>query len=589
MNLPESRSAAAHPQHCDPRVTPSIEEIRETPRFAVACAAVRGLLGIATMLSRRVAAPVFGFVLAMATVAFAPRDASACGGCFHAEPPPGSTQSASVVTDHRMVLSLGTSSTTLWDQIQYAGDPADFAWVLPTRGKVVVGVGSSSFIDALDQATTPLIHSPAITCNNTGGGVGGGSSNGGCGCGSSAEDSAGFSPTGDLGVDGSVADTGVVITSQTTVGPYDVVQIHGTDEVSIVKWLRDHSYVIPKEIEPILQKYVTEGFDFTAVRLRPGKGVQAMRPIRVTFPGRYPSLPLRMVAAGVGASVGVKLFVIGDGRWHTKNFPTFSVDPASLTWDFSTQRSNYTKQRDDAAAGFSGRAFALESSIDFLARNVPPPDRDDDAGPLDTGVPVDSGSDSSTDTAIDTAIAPDTSTTDADAISSDASDVSDVSDVSDAADASDASDVSDVASSDGAIPASDTGKPGADVGPSGDPSATDRDIAFGTFASRRVTRLRADLPASALVEDLELEADSAQQTVPVDYAVKKFTNDTAVCGPGGATLVPSAGGSLLRLDGNAGCSTSKDESEPSPMRTPLLLAGAVIGLSLVRRVVRRKK
>jgi hypothetical protein len=90
-------------------------------------------------------------------------DARACGGCFH-EPPTTPTQSPSVVTDHRMVLVLDATATTLYDQVEYAGDPTDFAWVLPVRGPVVVGVGSDTFVNSLDTVTTPVIHAPLPTC-----------------------------------------------------------------------------------------------------------------------------------------------------------------------------------------------------------------------------------------------------------------------------------------------------------------------------------------------------------------------------------------------------------------------------------------
>jgi hypothetical protein len=32
-----------------------------------------------------------------------------------------------VVTDHRMVLSVNATQTTLWDQFRYAGQASDFA------------------------------------------------------------------------------------------------------------------------------------------------------------------------------------------------------------------------------------------------------------------------------------------------------------------------------------------------------------------------------------------------------------------------------------------------------------------------------
>lgn len=72
-------------------------------------------------------------MLAMARLlgAMTPVDeAAACGGCF--APPAETTQ----VTGHRMVVSLSTHRTNLWDQIEYVGDPESFAWVLPIRGVI---------------------------------------------------------------------------------------------------------------------------------------------------------------------------------------------------------------------------------------------------------------------------------------------------------------------------------------------------------------------------------------------------------------------------------------------------------------------
>ena len=65
-----------------------------------------------------------GFAL-LATLAL-PDDARACGGCFV----PSET---TVVTAHRMALAISPVQTVLWDQIQYAGSPAEFAWVLPVK------------------------------------------------------------------------------------------------------------------------------------------------------------------------------------------------------------------------------------------------------------------------------------------------------------------------------------------------------------------------------------------------------------------------------------------------------------------------
>lgn len=54
-------------------------------------------------------------------VVLSPKPAHACGACF--SPPDTPT----VVSGHRMVMSISEQQTVLWDQIQYQGEPEDFA------------------------------------------------------------------------------------------------------------------------------------------------------------------------------------------------------------------------------------------------------------------------------------------------------------------------------------------------------------------------------------------------------------------------------------------------------------------------------
>src|SRR5262245_17564477 len=75
------------------------------------------------------------------------RDASACGGCF--VPQTENTQ----VSGHRMVLSIARDATSLYDQIEYAGDPSSFAWVLPIRGTAKIGLSSDALFAELEART----------------------------------------------------------------------------------------------------------------------------------------------------------------------------------------------------------------------------------------------------------------------------------------------------------------------------------------------------------------------------------------------------------------------------------------------------
>lgn len=256
-------------------------------------------------------------VASLALLAIA-RPARACGGCFVA--PTEST----VVTDHRMAFAMSPVQSVLWDQIKYSGNPATFAWVLPVRAGAIVQLSHDEWFAALDAMTSPVITGPASNC-------GGGS---GVGCGSSQASPGTALADGENG--------GVQVISQAVVGPYDTVTLRSTDPHALETWLDANGYAIADAFRPTIAAYVSEGFDFIALRLQPGKGVQAMKPVRVVTAGADPTLPLRMVAAGAGARVGITLFVVSEGRYEAHS-PFFNavIDDSKLVWLHAIGRSNY--------------------------------------------------------------------------------------------------------------------------------------------------------------------------------------------------------------------------------------------------------
>jgi hypothetical protein len=277
------------------------------------------------------------------------RDARACGGCFH-EP----NESGTVITDHRMVFSVTPEQTTLYDEIEYMGSPQSFAWVLPIHGTVTVGLSSDVVFGALEQVTQTHIVQPNLPpCPQPPS----------CYCGGSDQnDSPGFGGGG--AADASAKNDGVTVTGQAVVGPYDTVQLHSTDPNALNAWLSANNYVVPSDVQPIIAAYVSEGFDFLALRLAPGQGVSAMRPVRVTSTGAGLSLPLRMVSAGAGATLGITLWVVGQGRYEPQNFPNFTIDPSIITWDFTAMDSDYTTIRAAKEQAANYGAWQIESSLD---------------------------------------------------------------------------------------------------------------------------------------------------------------------------------------------------------------------------------
>jgi hypothetical protein len=274
-------------------------------------------------------------VLALAAVAqlHAIPEAAACGGCF---PPPTQT---TVVNAHRMALSVSSVQTVLWDQIQYSGEPTEFAWVLPIKPGGYIQVSSDAWFETLDAATTVRVVAPSFSC-------GGGSS--GFGCGASADGLAAADEAGG---------GGVTVLHRGTVGPYDTVTVTTDTPGALNTWLEDNGFAVDPETQPVIDAYVAEDFDFIALKLSPGSDVKEMKPVRVITPGASPTLPLRMVAAGTGANVAITLFTIAEARLAPGNFESVEVPLDLVSWNFITQESNYPALRQQTLAAVGGNAF----------------------------------------------------------------------------------------------------------------------------------------------------------------------------------------------------------------------------------------
>ncbi len=263
--------------------------------------------------------------------------AHACGGCF------GPVGQPSTVTAHRMALSISPAETTLWDQFQYAGDPEDFVWVLPVHDgpSVEIELADNTFFEMLSGATQVQLQGPPPPFS------GGGS---GFGCGGA--DAAGAAPGTDT--------RGVTVHREEVVGPYETVVVGAGDGATLVDWLQERGYAVPDSLVPVIMHYVEQDMSFVAVRLSPNSGINRMQPVRVTTPGMAPTLPLRMVAAGVADEVSLELFVIADGRWEAASFPNAEIDEEELVYDWDTGTFNYDDLAAAALEADAGRTWLTE-------------------------------------------------------------------------------------------------------------------------------------------------------------------------------------------------------------------------------------
>jgi len=283
-------------------------------------------------------------LLAATPLSLASADAAACGGTFATAPPPG--EAPVTVTSERWALAVGPDQTTLWASLHYTGTATDFAWVLPVRGDARLEVASDAWFQALDTFTATHVESPPILCEGEGGG-------GGCACGGfgSASSGAGTPPprTGGQSV--------VSVVETRNVGPYEVVRLRSSTPGALVDWLTSHAYVIADHVRPVIDLYVSEGYDFEAMRLAPGAGVQDMKPVRVVMKGGMYTIPLRMATAGAGDALPITLFVLSESRASAASFTGVTVPTDDLVWDWAAKTSNYASRLNAALTRPNAPAF----------------------------------------------------------------------------------------------------------------------------------------------------------------------------------------------------------------------------------------
>ena len=544
-----------------------------------------------------------GAFVALGTIAGV-RDAAACGGCFH----PTAEHGSSVITDHRMVLKVSPTETILWDQVRYSGDPSEFAWVLPVHAGARVELSRDAWIAALDAATQSSVRGPEISCASAGGGavVGGpsggrpaGSSSsrttvasGGGGCGSS--DSSGFTngdeaPNGEShygGVDGSASGASngstqfagnedVQVVSQDVIGPYEAVTIHSSDGKGIGGWLTDNGFAIPPAIQPVVDAYTKASFDFIALKLRPDAGVRAMRPVRIVTPGADATLPLRMVAAGVGSHVGLTLWVVSEGRYHTQNFPDAKLDWSELAWNGAEDRSNLRELTAAALAANGGRGWLTEAAIQ-------------------TGA---AASASGANPALEDAYRQQCQSLGTRTEPCDPSELPSA----DGGGAADGGALVDASSDPDAAASGDAGTtppaPACTKTVSGCDGFDDLDVATRDLHAGDIwiTRLRADLPVGALGVDLVLEAASDQSAIDPAHQTQRFTDPAfdpcpavrAATGsdPSVKTGPFSASPPAAPEDG-CSCRTSR---LPEDLGTAVVIGVGAVGASIASRRRRRRR
>lgn len=299
------------------------------------------------MLSLRSSSLAAAFALT-AVVAATPRPADACGGTFCDTGP----QSMPVDQSGESILFVMEDGfVEAHIQIEYQGDPAKFAWIVPIMAEPEITVGSQALFDRMLAGTVPTF---TVTTRFEGDC---GSDTPSFGCAMSDDFAAGGE--GDY-IDGYEDPNEPNVLAQDQVGAFEYSVLQGGTVDGIGEWLDDNGYARSDEAPKILQAYLDEGFLFVAFKLAPGAGVDQIHPLVLRYQGTEPCIPLRLTRVAAVEDMKVRAFFLGEDRVVPSNYRHVELNPLRIDW--ANLGANYDALVSEAVdiEGADGRAFVTE-------------------------------------------------------------------------------------------------------------------------------------------------------------------------------------------------------------------------------------
>ena len=107
---------------------------------------------------------------------------------------------------------------------------------------------------------------------------------------------------------------GVVVVSQSEVGPYDAAILQATQSLALRNWLVDNGYDLTPQGAEALEPYVGQGLYFVALKLQQNKQVGDLRPIVVRFEGKRPCIPIKLTAIAARPDMPIVAYVLSNKR-----------------------------------------------------------------------------------------------------------------------------------------------------------------------------------------------------------------------------------------------------------------------------------
>jgi hypothetical protein len=324
-------------------------------------------------------------VLAAVTASLAwvasPSNAAACG-CFSPPiPMPGAVDFAVNQQAEQIIFEVEPDGEHIVAHvlIRYAGDPTQFAWLVPVPSVPELELSFAEAFGLIDAQTAPTVNvvtenicpgplyycrqHPMPSCPGVNGGFGGAA-----GAAGTFASSAGMGGTGGAGGgSGSLDAPPVTVYSREQIGAYDTIVFGAGDAQAAVDWLQTEGFIVNDTTSPYMEPYLAENMLFVAAKLVPGSDVDEIRPLRMRYEGDEPMIPLQLTAVATEPNLTVTAYIYGATGFVPQDQTLLTgddipSDALGATPNNLNLRHNYPMVLSRLIDEEGGRAFMLEYS-----------------------------------------------------------------------------------------------------------------------------------------------------------------------------------------------------------------------------------
>lgn len=307
---------------------------------------------------RHALAAALALVTATAVLTTQTQVARACG-CLS---PPAVTEGDYAVnqSSEQIIFEVEPGWVTAHVLIRYAGDPSQFAWIVPVPEVPELAISPLSAFGLLDRYTAPDVsvttenicpisewtcaYNDQVSC---GGWEQGADDNAGAGGASAADAGAGG------------GEPPVTVIDEQVVGDYQTVTFRATEAAAATQWLRDNGFIVNETTSIYMESYVQANMVFVAAKLIPGAGVKAIKPLRMRYRADFPMVPLILTAVAAEPHLTVTSFIYSDKPFKPMGHPVVTIDPARIARD-TDGRTNYPAVLARTIDEAGGDGFAIE-------------------------------------------------------------------------------------------------------------------------------------------------------------------------------------------------------------------------------------